>query len=63
MLQDSDSPVSTLPRSSTKRASSPTLQVMPAINQRPDLICDMVDDSPKSSNVRSLAEAIEEEVI
>ena len=40
-----------------------TLQVMPAINQRPDLICDMVDDSPKSSNVRSLAEAIEEEVI
>lgn len=35
---------------------------MTNMNQRPDLICDMVDDSPKGSNVRSLAEAIEEEV-
>jgi len=32
------------------------------MSHRPDLLCDMVDDTAKCSGVRDLAEAIDEEV-
>lgn len=36
--------------------------MVPAMNRKPDILCDMVDDTAQGSNVRTLADAIEEEV-
>lgn len=45
-----------------KHAPPIVAEVISPMNHRPDLLCDMVDDTAKGGNVRSLAEAIEEEV-
>ena len=58
-IQGTESPLlSPLPRLTPK---APAQEVVSPINHKPDLICDMVHDS-KGANVRSLAEAIDEEV-
>ncbi|XP_067939516.1 rho family-interacting cell polarization regulator 2-like isoform X2 [Watersipora subatra] len=49
---------STLPRLTHK---SPAPEVVSPMNHKPDLLCDMVDDTAKGENVLSLAAAIEEE--
>ena len=60
LLQGSESPkMSTLPRLARK---SPAQEVVSPINPRPDLLCDMLDEPTKGANMRSLAEAIDEEV-
>lgn len=52
--------MSTLTRLSPRK--SVQAEVISPMSHRPDLLCDMVDDTAKCSGVRDLAEAIDEEV-